>query len=55
MKAQMAHFKASLEEFALKHKADIRRNPEFRCEKHCSAFCLLHCFPTCQQHARVDL
>lgn len=31
MKAQMAHFKASLEEFALKHKADIRRNPEFRC------------------------
>lgn len=30
MKAQMAHFKDSLEEFALKHKADIRRNPEFR-------------------------
>ncbi|KAI3431521.1 hypothetical protein D9Q98_004571 [Chlorella vulgaris] len=34
MKAQMAHFKASLEEFALKHKADIRRNPEFRAQFH---------------------
>lgn len=30
MKGQMAHFKEALEEFALRHKADIRSNPEFR-------------------------
>lgn len=30
MRGQMAHFKESLEEFALRHKADIRSNPEFR-------------------------
>lgn len=30
MRGQMAHFKESLEEFAAKHRADIRSNPEFR-------------------------
>jgi ESCRT-II complex subunit VPS22 len=36
MRAQMAHFKQSLEEFALKYRADIRRNPEFRRALVCS-------------------
>lgn len=30
MKGQMAHFKESLEEFAARHRNDIRSNPEFR-------------------------
>lgn len=30
MRGQMAEFKERLEEFALRHKADIRGNPEFR-------------------------
>uniref|UniRef100_A0A7S0RI08 Vacuolar protein sorting-associated protein n=1 Tax=Chlamydomonas leiostraca TaxID=1034604 RepID=A0A7S0RI08_9CHLO len=34
MKEQMATFKTKLEEFALKYKADIRRDPEFRARFH---------------------
>lgn len=34
MRSQMAHFKASLEEFALKHKRDIRQDPVFRAQFH---------------------
>ena len=30
MRGQMAEFKERLEEFALRHKADIRSKPEFR-------------------------
>eukprot|EP00210_Caulerpa_lentillifera_P001549 g1487.t1 len=38
MKRQMAIFKTSLEEFALKHKQDIRKDPNFRAQfqKMCS-------------------
>lgn len=32
MKRQMAIFKTSLEEFALKHKQDIRKDPNFRAQ-----------------------
>ncbi|KAK2080847.1 hypothetical protein QBZ16_000701 [Prototheca wickerhamii] len=32
MRAQMGSFKQSLEEFALKYKADIRKQPEFRAQ-----------------------
>ncbi len=34
MKDQMSLFRAKLEEFALKHKNDIRRDPEFRAKFH---------------------
>mmetsp|Transcript_12357 Transcript_12357/g.34703 ORF Transcript_12357/g.34703 Transcript_12357/m.34703 type:complete len:245 (+) Transcript_12357:396-1130(+) len=34
MKAQMAVFKSSLEEFALKHRSEIRKNPAFRSQFH---------------------
>jgi ESCRT-II complex subunit VPS22 len=34
MKEQMAIFKAKLEEFALKHKSDIRKDPQFRARFH---------------------
>ena len=34
MRAQVATFKASLEEFALKYRADIRRDPIFRAQFH---------------------
>ncbi|GAB4814159.1 hypothetical protein N2152v2_001205 [Parachlorella kessleri] len=34
MKAQLATFKSSLEEFALKYREDIRRSPEFRAQFH---------------------
>lgn len=34
MKEQMTTFKTKLEEFALKYKADIRRDPEFRARFH---------------------
>lgn len=32
MKEQMARFKASLEEFAQKHRKDIRSDPVFRAQ-----------------------
>jgi hypothetical protein len=34
MKDQLILFKSKLEEFALKHKADIRRDPVFRAQFH---------------------
>lgn len=34
MKDQLATFKSKLEEFALQHKADIRRDPVFRAQFH---------------------
>ncbi|KAL4440286.1 hypothetical protein ABPG75_003287 [Micractinium tetrahymenae] len=34
MKALMRHFQASLQEFALKHRQDIRRDPVFRAQFH---------------------
>jgi hypothetical protein len=34
MKDQLALFKSKLEEFALQHKADIRRDPVFRAQFH---------------------
>lgn len=34
MKDQLALFKSKLEEFAIKHKADIRRDPVFRAQFH---------------------
>ena len=34
MKEQMSLFKTKLEEFALKYKNEIRRNPEFRAQFH---------------------
>lgn len=34
MRAQMATFKAALEQFATRHRDDIRRNPEFRQQFH---------------------
>ena len=34
MRAQLAEFKASLEKFALKHKAEIRADPAFRAQFH---------------------
>lgn len=34
MKAQLATFKKSLEEFAMNHRADIRRDPMFRAQFH---------------------
>eukprot|EP00878_Enallax_costatus_P021025 GHUV01022242.1.p1 GENE.GHUV01022242.1~~GHUV01022242.1.p1 ORF type:complete len:105 (+),score=14.27 GHUV01022242.1:409-723(+) len=34
MKEQLALFKSKLEEFAIKHKADIRRDPVFRAQFH---------------------
>ena len=34
MRAQLAEFKASLEKFALKHKAAIKRDPAFRASFH---------------------
>jgi ESCRT-II complex subunit VPS22 len=34
MKDQLVTFKSKLEEFALKHKSDIRRDPVFRAQFH---------------------
>lgn len=34
MKEQLALFKSKLEEFAIKHKTDIRRDPVFRAQFH---------------------
>jgi ESCRT-II complex subunit VPS22 len=34
MKDQLVLFKSKLEEFALQHKADIRRDPVFRAQFH---------------------
>ncbi|PRW39352.1 vacuolar sorting-associated 22-like protein 1 [Chlorella sorokiniana] len=34
MRGQMSEFKERLEEFALRHKSDIRSNPEFRAQFH---------------------
>lgn len=34
MRAQMASFKQSLQEFAMKHRNDIRKNPAFRSQFH---------------------
>jgi ESCRT-II complex subunit VPS22 len=34
MKDQLSLFKSKLEEFALQHKADIRRDPVFRAQFH---------------------
>jgi ESCRT-II complex subunit VPS22 len=34
MKDQLVTFKSKLEEFAMKHKSDIRRDPVFRAQFH---------------------